>query len=147
MRSSRKNRMAPSRQRTWKPQGQKASKARCSAGSRVESIPAVLCGDNTVRSKSFDVSHGWLAKEAAVFPVELADAFVADLVSCARGVHPVHKHPLLARPRLALRHFTSRLPVCGSEWTQIWISALLNGTAACDKCLSSSGVSNNIALR
>src|SRR5207247_9995376 len=35
-----------------------------------------------------------LAKEAAVFSVELADALVADLVSCTRGVHPIHKHPL-----------------------------------------------------
>src|SRR5437660_11479788 len=57
--------------------------------------PAISsCGDNTVRSKSFDIAHGRLAKEAAVLPVELADAFVADLVSCARGVHSIHKHPL-----------------------------------------------------
>src|SRR5216684_3417461 len=48
-------------------------------------------GDNTVRSKSLDVAHGRLAKEAAVFSVELADALVSDLVSCARGVHPVSK--------------------------------------------------------
>jgi len=35
-----------------------------------------------------------LGKEAAVFSVELADALVADLASCDRGVHPIHKHPL-----------------------------------------------------
>jgi len=52
------------------------------------------CRDNTVRSKSLDIAHGRLAKEAAVFSVELADALVADLVRCARGVHPIHKHPL-----------------------------------------------------
>ncbi len=52
------------------------------------------CSDNGSGSKSFDISHGRLAKEAAVFSVELADALVADLVSCTRGVHPIHKHPL-----------------------------------------------------
>jgi hypothetical protein len=52
------------------------------------------CCDDAVRSKSFDIAHGRLAKEAAVFSVELADALVANLVSCARGVHPIHKHPL-----------------------------------------------------
>src|SRR6267378_1811923 len=50
--------------------------------------------DDTVRSKSFDIAQGRLAKEAAVFSVELADALVADLVSCACGVHAIHKHPL-----------------------------------------------------
>src|SRR5207247_10039089 len=52
------------------------------------------CSDNGSGSKSFDISHGRLAKEEAVFSVELADALVAELVSWTRGVHPIHKHPL-----------------------------------------------------
>jgi hypothetical protein len=36
------------------------------------------CSDNSSGSKSFDIAHGRLAKEAAVFSVELADALVAD---------------------------------------------------------------------
>src|ERR1700686_1586489 len=52
------------------------------------------CSDNSIRSKSFDIAHRRVAKETGVFSVELADALVADLVSCARGVHPIHKHPL-----------------------------------------------------
>ncbi len=50
--------------------------------------------DNSSSSKSFDIAHGRLAKEAAVFSVELADALVADFVSCARCVHAIHKYPL-----------------------------------------------------
>ena len=57
--------------------------------------PAIRsCGDDTVRSKSFDIAHGRLAKEAAIFSVELAHALVADFVSRACGVNPIHKHPL-----------------------------------------------------
>jgi len=55
-----------------------------------QQIPS--CCDDTVRSKSFDIAHGRLAK--AVFSVELADALVPDFVSGARGVQPIHKHPL-----------------------------------------------------
>ena len=37
--------------------------------------PAIgSCGDDTVRSKCFDIAHGRLAKEAAVLSVELAHA-------------------------------------------------------------------------
>ena len=67
--------------------------------------PAIRsCGDDTVRSKSFDIAHGRLAKEAAVFSVELAHALIADFVSCACGVHPIHKHalPCPLQPQLLL---------------------------------------------
>lgn len=67
--------------------------------------PAISsCSDDTVRSKSFDIAHGRLAKEAAVLSVELTDTLVADFVSCARGVHAIHKHalPCPLQPQLLL---------------------------------------------
>ena len=42
----------------------------------------------------FDVAHGWLAEEAAVFAIELAGAFVADFEGRAGGVEAVVDHAL-----------------------------------------------------
>ena len=66
--------------------------------------PAALCGDNGARSKSFDIAHGRLAKEAAVLSVELTDTLVPDFESCARGVHAIHKHalPCSLQPQMLL---------------------------------------------
>ena len=56
--------------------------------------PAVGSRDDTNRSKSFDIAHWWLPEEAAIFTIKLANAFIANFVSCARGIHPIHEHPL-----------------------------------------------------
>lgn len=54
---------------------------------------SVDCGEPGV-SQGFDIAHGWLAEEAAVLAVELADAFIANFVRSAGGIDPVHEHAL-----------------------------------------------------
>ena len=54
---------------------------------------SVDCGEPGV-TQGFDIAHGWLAEEAAVLAVELADAFIANFVCSAGGVDPVHEHAL-----------------------------------------------------
>ena len=55
--------------------------------------PPVGSRDDT-SSKSFDIAHWWLPEEAAIFTIKLTNAFIANFVSCARGIHPIHEHPL-----------------------------------------------------
>ena len=42
----------------------------------------------------FDIPHRRLAKEAAVFPIELACTFIADFEGCACGVQTIVEHAL-----------------------------------------------------
>ena len=56
--------------------------------------PPVGSRDDTSGSKSFDIAHWWLPEEAAIFTIKLTNAFIANFVSCARGIHPIHEHPL-----------------------------------------------------
>ena len=56
-------------------------------GVRVPSLPPLVhAATKLFVRRVFDIAHGRLAKEAAVFSVELTDALVADFVSCACSI-------------------------------------------------------------
>src|ERR1017187_1992888 len=56
------------------------------------------------RAKGPNIPHRWLAKETAVFAVELAGAFVSDLEGRTCGVQTIHEHasPRRLQPKLFL---------------------------------------------
>jgi len=49
----------------------------------------LLIGD----TKSLGIPHGRLSKEAPILSIELACAFIADLIRCARRIHFVKEPP------------------------------------------------------
>jgi hypothetical protein len=51
-------------------------------------------GHNLGIAHRLDIAHRRLAKHAAIFPVELADTFVSNLVGCGRRIKAVRKHSL-----------------------------------------------------
>ena|SRR5580704_11811261 len=54
--------------------------------------------------KGPNIPNRWLAEKAAVFAIELADAFVSDRKACTRRVQTIQKHvaPRCLQPKLLL---------------------------------------------
>ena len=74
------------------------------------------------RTEGPDIAHGRLAKEAAVFTVELAHTLVSDLEGCGCRIDPVDDHPaprclqpqlLLILKRAHIRQYTKMVMQCG----------------------------------
>ena len=63
-----------------------------------------LQGQRAWRAKGPNIPHGWLAKEATVFAIELGGTFVSDLKSRTGGVQTIHEHTFTRcmQPKLLL---------------------------------------------